>query len=96
MDRPTAAELEDFLSDSEFSKMMDKVSPPMVPGILQNKRKRKLLEELLDSASEEPARPVLKRLIVAVTGGRASREHWLPRCDASSPAWCFINLAHVR
>ena len=48
MDRPNAAELDGFLSDSEFSGMMDKVSLPMVPGILQDKLKRKLLEELLE------------------------------------------------
>ena len=54
------------------------------------------LPEVAFSASEEPARLVLKRLIVAAAGGRASGEHWLLRCDASSPAWCFINLAHVR
>ena len=54
------------------------------------------LPEVAFSASAEPARLVLKRLIVAAEDGRLARKHWLLRCDASSPAWCFINLAHIR
>lgn len=54
------------------------------------------LAEVAFSANEEPARLVLKRLIAAAEAGKVARMHWLMRCDASSPAWCFINLAHVR
>ncbi|MBL8238285.1 MAG: hypothetical protein JNM66_12740 [Bryobacterales bacterium] len=46
------------------------------------------LEPAEFSAKNEPARSVLKRLI------GAGKQHWLLRCDASSPAWCFINLPH--
>lgn len=42
MDRPTAAELDDFLVNSEFSEMIDKV--PLVPSAI----KRRLLQGLID------------------------------------------------
>jgi hypothetical protein len=43
-------------------------------------------------ASDEPARNVLKRLIVAASGGRPSWEYWLERCGPMPSTFCFINL----
>jgi hypothetical protein len=44
-------------------------------------------------ASDEPARSVLKRLIVAASPGRRPWNYWLLRCSPYPAAFCFINLS---
>lgn len=50
------------------------------------------LQNIPFEASDEPARNVLKRLIVAASGGRPSWEYWLERCSPLPSTFCFINL----
>ena len=44
-------------------------------------------------ATDEPARSVLKRLIVASLNGQPNHSYaWTVRCDPNPAGWCFVNL----
>lgn len=53
------------------------------------------IDEIPFAASNEAARGVLRRLILAASPQQGDRTFWLQRCDPKSPGWCFINLAHA-
>lgn len=46
-------------------------------------------------AREEPARSVLKRLIMSSLQGQPNKYYWLQRCDPQPSGWCFINLSYA-
>lgn len=49
------------------------------------------MREIYFEAQDEPARSVLKRLLVAASGNQPNRDYWLQRCDPTPSGWCFIN-----
>ena len=49
------------------------------------------MPEMYFEAQDEPARSVLKRLLVAASGNQPNRDYWLQRCDPAPSGWCFIN-----
>jgi hypothetical protein len=46
-------------------------------------------------AHDEPARTVLRRLIVSELQGRPNGYYWLQRCDPLPSQWCFVNLMYL-
>lgn len=46
-------------------------------------------------ARGEPARSVLKRLVMASLQGRANPYRWSLRCDPLPSEWCFIDLNYI-
>jgi len=53
------------------------------------------MREIAFEARNEPARSILKRLIVASLEGRPNGYYWLQRCDPLPSPWCFINLHFI-